>query len=118
MASTERTTGVVVHLDEAEGAKQTAVLRNVGHLLDEMGPDLSVELVAHGPGIGVCLTDSPLLDTVTALMEREVTVVACENTMRMKDIPADRLITGVVTVPAGVAELVRKQQDGWAYVRP
>jgi intracellular sulfur oxidation DsrE/DsrF family protein len=118
MTDTEAPNGVVVHLDEADTDKQQAVLRNVGNLLDEMGPDLRVELVAHGPGISVCLTDSPHAATVTALIGRSVTVAACGNTMRMKHIEADRLADGVVTVASGLAELVRKQQDGWAYVRP
>lgn len=70
MANTEEPSGVVVHLDEADPDKQQGVLRNVGNLLDEMGPDLRVELVVHGPGISVCLNDSPLTPTVNALIGR------------------------------------------------
>jgi intracellular sulfur oxidation DsrE/DsrF family protein len=47
-----------------------------------------------------------------------VVVAACENTLEMKGIGRDRLAAGVVTVPSGIGELVRKQQQGWAYVRP
>lgn len=110
--------GVVVHLDEGGDDKHEAVLRNIAYLLDDLGGQLTVELVAQGPGIGVCLSDSPQADTVQALIGRGITVAACENTLRSKGIGIDRLAAGVVTVPAGIAELVRKQQLGWAYVRP
>lgn len=59
---TER--GAVVHLDEEGDAKYEAALRNIGHLLDDLGEGTDVELVAHGPGIGVCLSEHPLADTV------------------------------------------------------
>lgn len=111
-------TGVVVHLDEEGEDKYRAVLRNVGNLVTDLGDEVMVELVAHGPGIGVCLTDSSLAEDLQGLMGRGVVVMACENTLEMKGIARDRLAAGVATVPSGVGELVRKQQQGWAYVRP
>jgi intracellular sulfur oxidation DsrE/DsrF family protein len=110
--------GVVVHLDEEGDAKHRAVLRNVGNLVADLGDRTAVELVVHGPGIGLCLTDSPQAEDLQALIARGVVVAACENTLEMKGIGRDRLVTGVVTVPSGIGELVRKQQQGWAYVRP
>lgn len=37
--------GVVVHLDEGEPAKHEAVLRNISHLMSELGADTPLELV-------------------------------------------------------------------------
>lgn len=110
--------GVVVHLDEAGEEKHQAVLRNVGNLVADLGERTAVELVAHGPGIGLCLADSPQAPDLQELISRGVTVAACENTLDMKGIGRDRLAAGVVTVPSGIGELVRKQHRGWAYVRP
>lgn len=110
--------GVVVHVDEAAEDKHAAVLRNVANLLDDLGGDTPVEIVAHGAGIGLCLPDSGQVDTVRELLRRGVVVAACENTLRTKGIELERLTPGVVTVPAGIGELVRKQRAGWSYVRP
>jgi intracellular sulfur oxidation DsrE/DsrF family protein len=112
------TGGVVVHLDEDGDAKHQAVLRNIGNLVTDLGDQTTVELVAHGPGIGLCLADSPESEGLQELIGRGVVVAVCENTLEMKGIGADRLAAGVVTVPSGIGELVRKQQHGWAYVRP
>lgn len=118
MSPISENSGVVIHLDEASEEKQASVLRNISHLLEEMGPGLRIELVVHGPGISVSLRDNSLGQTVLDLLGRGVVVAACENTLRQKDISRDNLLEGVVTVPAGIAELVIRQQQGWAYVRP
>lgn len=110
--------GVVVHVDEAGDDKHESVLRNVANLLNELGDGTPVEIVAHGPGIDLCLPDSSTADSVRSLLARGVIVAACENTMRSRAIAPEALTPGVVTVSAGIAELVRKQRDGWAYVRP
>lgn len=111
--------GVVIHLDEASEEKHAAVLRNISHLREEMDPSLRIELVVHGPGITtVSLRGNPLSQALVDLMARGVVVAACENTLRQKDIDRVNLLEGVVTVPAGIAELVVRQQQGWAYVRP
>ena len=110
--------GVVVHVDEAAETKHEAVLRNISNLMDDLGTGTTVEVVAHGPGIGLVLKDSPYADTVQGLIARGVVIAACENTLAMKSIPPSSVAPGVITVPAGVGELVRKQREGWAYLRP
>lgn len=118
MTPTRENAGVVVHLDEGGDAKHAVVVRNVANLLDDLGGGIQVELVTHGPGIGLCLPGSPNAEAVQALMARGVAVAACENTLRSQDMDRGRLAEGIVTVPSGIGELVRKQHQGWAYVRP
>lgn len=116
--SRESELGVVVHLDEGGTDKHRAVLRNVSNLVTDLGDEVTVELVAHGPGVGVCLVDSSVAGEVQELIDRGVVVAACENTLEGNGVTNERLARGVVTVPSGVGELVRKQQSHWAYVRP
>ena len=42
---------------------------------------------------------------------------ACENTMRKKKVTKEPLLPFVTTVDSGVAEVVRKQEEGWAYIK-
>ena len=110
--------GVVVHLDESDPEKHASVLRNIVHLVEELGGGTEVELVVHGPGLDAVLANAPHADRVRTLLERGVSVAACSSTMQGRDVAPDALIHGVHVVPAGVAELVRRQRQGWAYVRP
>lgn len=110
--------GVVVHLDEGDDAKQESVLRNITNMLVELGADTVVELVVHGAGLSAATAAGPHAGEVRALLDQGVTVAACANTMHAKGIGPEQLIDGVDIVPAGIAELVRRQREGWAYVRP
>lgn len=118
MSGVERRRGVVVHIDEAGEVKQKAVLVNVSNLLEDLPDGSDVEIVAHGPGIDICLGDSPTADLVQALLAQRVVVAACGNTLARRAIDRGRVAPGVTIVPSGVGELVRKQWEGWAYLRP
>jgi intracellular sulfur oxidation DsrE/DsrF family protein len=113
-----RAAGVVVHLDEADPGKHEAVLGNIANLLAELGEATVIELVVHGPGLAAALSGSPHAAETRRLIGRGVSVAACGNTMRREGVRPDRLIEGVSVVPAGLAQIVRRQRDGWAYVRP
>ena len=47
-----------------------------------------------------------------------VAIVACNNALNGFEIDPAKLIDCVKVVPAGIAELIAKQEEGWAYVRP
>ena len=110
--------GVVVHLDEADPAKHAAILRNISNLIDALEPGTDIELVTHGPGISVLLPDSPHRETVRTLQHRGLTVDACRNTLRSEGIDPGRLVPDSTIVPSGIAHLVIRQREGWAYLRP
>ncbi len=108
----------MIHLNDADPDHHQAVLRNINNLRAELGEDTPTELVAHGPGLDICRTLTPHAAAVTALITEGVTVAACANTMRSQHLTAEDLIDGVHIVPAGVAELIRKQRAGWSYLKP
>jgi len=119
MSMPDPTYRVVFHLDEAERAKHEAILRNIRNLLDDLGAEQTrVELVAHGPGIDLLTGQTGLGEQAQALAARGVILAACHNTLRERQIPAERLLPGVTVVPAGIGEIVRREAEGWLYVRP
>ena len=110
---------VLIHFDEADEKKQASVLRNVRNVLEDLGVDQTqVELVAHGPGLDIFLDQSTVADGVAELQARGVIMAACRNTLRERNIAQERLLPGVQIVSSGIGELVRRQQEGWIYVRP
>jgi len=42
----------------------------------------------------------------------------CRNAIHLYEIPEEELVEERQIVPAGVSELVRRQAQGWAYIRP
>jgi intracellular sulfur oxidation DsrE/DsrF family protein len=114
-----RPTRVVVQVSEADPARWNLVLNNVRNLQDDMGADkVSVEIVAYGPGIGMLKLDAPTNSRVSEAIKAGVTIDACENTMRNQKLVRADMHPGVGYVAAGVVQIVKRQQEGWAYLRP
>lgn len=109
---------VVFQVAEPDATLHEAALRNVRNTAADLGADAQVAVVAHGPGIGLVTGDTGLDDQVGELVKDGVEVLACRNTLKRFDIPVERLLPGVETVTAGIGEIVRRQHEGWAYVRP
>lgn len=78
-----------------------------------------VTVVAHGAGLKrlVDPQDPRRLDKMRELARAGVVFAACENTMAKEGVDKTMLPAFVTTVDSGVAEVVRKQHAGWAYVR-
>lgn len=45
-------------------------------------------------------------------------MAACENTMRNQKLARTDMLAGIGYVDAGVVEIMKKQQQGRAYIRP
>ena len=91
-------------------------LRNVQHDLGK--ENVIAEIVAYGPGIGMLKADSKVEPRVTAALTDGVRVVACENTMQNFRLTRADMIPGIAYVPSGVVELMDRQREGYAYIRP
>jgi intracellular sulfur oxidation DsrE/DsrF family protein len=64
------------------------------------------------------LADSVVGTRISEAMTSGVKVVACENTMRGQKLTKPDMLPDVGYVSAGVVEIMQKQQQGWAYIRP
>ena len=110
---------VVVQVSEADPARWNLVLNNVKNLQDDLGADkVTIEIVAYGPGIGMLKFDAPTNSRVSEAIKAGVTVNACENTMRNQKLVRADMNPNVTYVAAGVVQIVKRQQEGWAYLRP
>ena len=74
---------------------------------------------SQGEGIAALL-QSPNLhgEQVERLAAKGVHFAACAQTLRQLDLTKDALLDLVEIVPTGVGELVKKQAQRWAYIRP
>lgn len=100
-------------------SRWTTILNNVENVQRAFAPEkCEIEVVAHGDGIGLILASNrehrARLETLAA---SGIVFAACENTMKRKAIKREDLMPFAVTVDAGVAEVVRKQEAGWSYIK-
>ena len=74
--------------------------------------------MAYGPGIGMLRDDAVVANRVTEAVKSGISVVACENTMTAQKLDKTAMNPSVSYVPAGVVQLMNRQNQGWAYIRP
>jgi len=110
---------VVLQMSEADPAKWNLALNNAKNIQTDLGAaNVDIELVAYGPGIGMLKADSVVGNRVDEAIAAGVRVVACENTMKGQKLTQTDMLNKLNYVQAGVVEIMQRQQQGWAYVRP
>jgi intracellular sulfur oxidation DsrE/DsrF family protein len=111
--------GVVIQVSEADPAKWEMALINARNVRKAYGNrPVDVEIVAYGPGLKMLRNDSPVAAGLEEARNRGVKLKACGNTMSMTGTTREELNGAVDIVPAGVVEIMERQQEGYAYVRP
>ena len=110
---------LIIQVSDNDPAKWNLALNNAKNVQDDVGAaNVDIAIVAYGPGIGMLKLDSPSASRVADTIKANVRVVACENTMRAQKITKDDMLPAISYVPAGVTEIMKKQGEGWAYLRP
>jgi intracellular sulfur oxidation DsrE/DsrF family protein len=118
-ATTAAKNRVVMQVSDADPGKWNLALNNARNLQVDLGRDgVEIEIVAYGPGIGMLKRESPVASRIADALGAGVEVVACENTMNGQKLTKDDMLPKIGYVSAGVVELMRKQQQGYAYIRP
>lgn len=111
--------GVVIQVSENDPMKWQMALLNARNVRKAYAdPKLNIEIVAYGPGLEMLRKQSEASAGLEEATRAGVKLLACGNTMSMTHTPRDALNNAVDVVPAGVVEIMQKQQAGYAYVRP
>jgi intracellular sulfur oxidation DsrE/DsrF family protein len=110
----------IFHLDEEQPEKVVFVLNNIINLLDDLGnQNVDVELLVNGPAVKAFKAeDNPILDKISKILQQSVVIALCNNALRSHGLDPASMLADAIVVPSGVGELVRKQAEGWAYIRP
>jgi uncharacterized protein len=110
---------IVIQVSDDDAAKWNLALNNARNLQEDLGAaNVDIEIVAYGPGIGMLKLESPSGARIAEAMKAKVKVIACENTMLGQKLTRDDMLGAISYVPAGVSEIMKRQLEGWAYLRP
>lgn len=110
---------VVFQISDGDAAKWNLALNNAKNVQDELGASkVDIEIVAYGPGIGMLKADATTSNRISDAIKSGIKIVACENTMTNQKLTKADMNPDIGYVPAGVVELMKRQREGWAYIRP
>ncbi|MFM8609092.1 MAG: hypothetical protein ACKOCJ_01325 [Burkholderiaceae bacterium] len=110
---------LVMQVSDADPAKWNLALNNARNVQADLGRDqVAIEIVAYGPGLGMLRMDSVVGNRVAEALASGITVVACENTMTNQKITRADMLPNIGYALSGVVQLMKRQREGYAYVRP
>lgn len=87
--------------------------------ITEHWPNAKYEVVVYNQGVELVMKNNTKYQArLQTLKAKGVNFVVCENTLKNRKISKDafpEILVGFV--PAGIAEIVEKQEEGWSYIR-
>ena len=110
---------VVIQMTEPEGAAWNALVLHVNNTMKALAEDggAQVEVVFYGSGLLMLNKASKSYEEpLKKLSEAGVKLVACRNSMKNRNVKTEDLFPFAGQVDSGIAEMVRKQEAGWAYI--
>lgn len=111
---------IILQVSDDDPKKWNLALNNARNAQQDLGgaKNVDIEIVAYGPGINMLKIDAVTANRVSDATKAGISIVACENTMGAQKIDKSEMNPSISYVPAGVIQLMRRQQQGWAYIRP
>lgn len=109
---------LVVQMVDNNPKVQNGLIKQLNNLKNGYGEEITIEIVCHGPGLDLLHKErSEYREELLALKERGIIFVACENTLKGRDIPREAIMEEFDFVPMGIGEVMEKQEQGWSYVK-
>jgi intracellular sulfur oxidation DsrE/DsrF family protein len=117
-AADKKPHNVVFHITDSDPVKWNQALNNSANLQKALGKEnVAIEIVVNGPGLDMMKFDSVVAGRMTDALGNGVALLACGATMKAANVTEKDLHTGVKVVPAGVVEVMQKQEAGWSYIK-
>ena len=110
----------IFQINTDAGDSWTQLLGNIANIQKAFGgaDKIEIEVVAYGKGLALLLkTNAKYAEGLKKAADTGVVFAACQNSMRARNVKTEDLLPFAAQVDSGVAEIIRKQEAGWSYVR-
>ena len=110
---------VVFQVSDNDPAKWNLALNNAQNVQADLGKGkVQIEIVAYGPGLNMLKAESAVAGRLAQALDDSVGLLACENTMQNTKVTRADMYGGISYVQAGVTHIMKRQRQGWSYIRP
>ncbi len=113
---------VLFHVNEVD--RWDVSLGNIANLFDDAGEgNVDAIVLANGHAVAA-YADAAKVEKIKDFSGKGVKFLACRNSLRkmcsggVVCINEENLPPFVTVVPAGITEIIKKQREGYAYVKP
>lgn len=108
---------IVMQLTSGDTLVHKNLMKQIKNML-EAAPTLQLELVCHGPGMDLLMGDRSIVaGKVKEFAGKGITFLACDNTIRERQLDPTKVLAEAGHVKAGIIHIVERQEDGWSYIK-
>lgn len=108
---------IIWEMSAGDTAQQRVLFNQVNNVLTE-APDTKIEIVFHGSAVYALVKDTGYFKPqIAALYKKGVVFAVCNNSLKKRNIDPARVIPEANKVPVAILEIVKKQQEGYAYIK-
>lgn len=108
---------IIFQLVTADTLSHKVLMKQLGNILS-VAPDTKIEIVCQGPGLEMMMLNKTIVANKIKDFKTKVVVFnVCEFSMKDRNIDKSKMIEEASFVPAGIIEIVTKQEQGWSYIK-
>ena len=108
---------VVIDVTSGDTIVHRMVTRWVSEII-HADPSANVEVVFYAKSLDMVTGKSTVSDSIAVFSaNKNIKFKVCEVAMKNNNIQKSMLLPGIETVPDGIYEIVKKQHDGWGYIK-
>jgi uncharacterized protein len=108
---------IIWEMPNGDTAQQRVLFNQLNNVLTEAA-DTKIEVVFHSNAVYAMLKDSSYFKAqITSLYKKGIVFAVCNNSLKKRSIDPARVIPEAIIVPVAILEIVKKQEDGWSYIK-
>jgi intracellular sulfur oxidation DsrE/DsrF family protein len=108
---------IIFQLTSGDTTAHKQLMKQFNNILS-VSPTTKIEVVCHGAGLDMLVSGKTIVeDKIKVLAERGVAFNACEFSIKERKVDRSKIISASGFVPAGIVEIVSKQEQGWSYIK-
>ena len=95
-------------------------IHNINNALSDprLEGKIQIELVTLSGGTEAVMVGSKFEKDIKELVEKGVIVAQCNNSLMKRNLTRDQIFNFIAVVPSGNGEIIIRQAEGWAIIKP
>jgi uncharacterized protein len=118
--ATQQMYHAIYQLDNNDPKIIEKAIRNINNALNDprITGKIQIELISFAGGTEAVMKGSKYEDDLKALVQKGVIVAQCNNSMRERKLTPEQIYDFMAIVPSANGELIIRQAEGWAVIKP
>ena len=109
---------VIMQLSSSDTLAWKMLMNNIKNIKATWEDKVAIEVVVNGPGISFLMKEKATQsDRIIYFKSQGVAFMACENTMKERNISKESIIPEAGFVKSAAVEIILKQEQGWTYIK-